>query len=76
MFDETEDPRETSGEKDRLDSPESAAPDAAAGEESPGRVNADATPKIGDEGVERGQTANPAPDEDVGVPEHPGESDE
>jgi len=75
MFDETEDPREKTGDADRLDSPGSAPPDAG-GEEGAGRANADATPKIGDEGIEHGQTANPAPDEDVGVPEDEGGSEQ
>jgi|GEM_PF-4813691 hypothetical protein len=35
------------------------------GQESPGADNAEATPKIGEEG-EKGQTAVPAPDDDVG----------
>ncbi len=45
--------------------------DEAAGQEKPGAVNADATPKIEEQGV-KGQTAYPADDEDVGVPEDPG----
>ncbi len=35
------------------------------GQDSPGADNAEATPKIG-EGGEKGQTAVPAPDDDVG----------
>jgi hypothetical protein len=40
-----------------------------------GERSAQGTPPIGEEG-EPGQTAVPAPEEDVGVPEDPGRTDE
>ncbi|CAN5786893.1 MAG: hypothetical protein H0W05_01255 [Thermoleophilaceae bacterium] len=45
--------------------------ETAAGQKKPGEVNADATPRIEEQGV-KGQTAHPADDDDVGVPDDPG----
>ncbi|MBA3436624.1 MAG: hypothetical protein H0U14_01350 [Thermoleophilaceae bacterium] len=81
MFEETEgtgDDRESASEG--LDAqPESAHPvageDVGGPEEGEGARKAAATPEIGDDGNE-GETQRPAPDDDVGVPENPGDPKE
>ncbi len=76
MFDAREsEPREGSeGDDTMTPQPEPGHPvageDVGGPEEGVGRANAQATPEIGDEGQKKGQTAHPAPDDDVGAPPH------
>ncbi len=70
MFEGTEsEPRESEPEERPLPSPGVGRPvgEAGAPNEDPGRANAEATPKIGNEGQVKGQTSHPAPEEDVGA---------
>lgn len=83
MFEGTENPREESESEERL-ARESSQPDPGhpvAGEdvgtpeEGAGSAKAGATPKIAED-AEMGQTTAPAPDDDVGVPDDPGNEKE
>ena len=83
MFEETEDTggdRESDSDSEGLDAqPEPGHPvageDVGAPEEGEGARKAAATPPIADDGNE-GETQRPAPDDDVGVPENPGDPGE
>ncbi len=83
MFEGSENPREESESEERL-ARESSQPDpghpvagedAGETEEGAGAAKAGATPKIGED-AEMGQTSSPAPDDDVGVPDDPGDEEQ
>lgn len=83
MFEETEDTAHDDPESDRHSESEGleqqpepgfpvAGQDVGAPEEGAGERKAEATPPIADDG-NKGETQRPAPDDDVGVPDDPGE---
>ncbi len=80
MFEQTEG---TSDDRESASEGLDAQPESASGgrrgrggpEEGEGARKAAATPEIGDDGNE-GETQRPAPDDDVGVPENPGDPKE